>query len=74
MNYWRTGLLLAALTALFGVVGFVLGGQIGMLLALGMAAAINLYSYWNSDRLALAAHGGATGAARWNADAARLSD
>jgi heat shock protein HtpX len=56
MNYWRTGLLLAALTALFGVVGFVLGGQIGMLLALGMAAAINLYSYWNSDRLALAAH------------------
>lgn len=56
MNYWRTGLLLAALTALFGVVGFLLGGQTGMLIALGIAAVTNIFSYWNSDRLALAAH------------------
>ncbi len=56
MSFWRTGLLLAALTALFGVVGFALGGQTGMVLALGFALATNLFAYWNSDRLALAAH------------------
>jgi len=57
MNYLKTGLLLAALTALFGVVGFLIGGTSGMLVALGLAAAMNLFAYWNSDRLALAAHG-----------------
>ncbi|ALA17525.1 heat shock protein HtpX [Chelatococcus caeni] len=57
MNYFKTGLLLAALTALFGVVGFLIGGTGGMLVALGLAAAMNIFSYWNSDRLALAAHG-----------------
>lgn len=57
MNIVKTGLLLAALTALFGVVGFALGGQTGMLIALAFAAATNLFAYWNSDRLALAAHG-----------------
>ncbi len=56
MNYIRTGMLLAALTALFGVVGFLLGGQGGMLIALAIAAMMNIYSYWNSDRLALAAY------------------
>jgi heat shock protein HtpX len=56
MNYVRTGMLMAGLTALFGVVGYLLGGASGMLLALAFAAATNLYSYWNSDRLALAAH------------------
>ncbi len=57
MNFWRTGLLLAALTALFGVVGFALGGQGGMLIALGFAAVTNVFAYWNSDKLALSAHG-----------------
>ncbi len=28
-----------------------------MLIALGLAVATNLFAYWNSDRLALAAHG-----------------
>lgn len=56
MNYVRTGMLMAGLTALFGVVGYLLGGASGMLLALAFAAATNLYSYWNSDRLALSAH------------------
>jgi heat shock protein HtpX len=56
MNYVKTGLLLAALTALFGAVGYALGGQGGMLIALGIAAATNLFAYWNSDRLALSAH------------------
>lgn len=56
MNYVRTGILMAGLTALFAMVGYLLGGAGGMLIALGIAAATNLYSYWNSDRLALAAH------------------
>ncbi len=57
MNYIKTGLLLAALTALFGVVGFMIGGEGGMLIALGIAAATNVFAYWNSDKLALRAHG-----------------
>ena len=56
MNYVKTGLLLAGLTALFGVVGYGLGGQNGMFIALGLAALTNLFAYWNSDQLALAAH------------------
>ncbi|SEG35477.1 zinc metalloprotease HtpX [Bosea lathyri] len=56
MNYVRTFMLMAGLTALFGVVGYLLGGAGGMLIALAIAAATNLFSYWNSDRLALAAH------------------
>ncbi len=57
MNLIRTGLLLAALTALFSAVGLLLGGKTGMLIALGLAVVTNLFAYWNSDRLALAAHG-----------------
>ncbi|MGP9818631.1 zinc metalloprotease HtpX [Salinarimonas sp. NSM] len=56
MNVVKTALLLAALTALFGVVGYWIGGSGGMLIALGLAAATNLYAWWNSDRLALKAH------------------
>lgn len=56
MNYVRTGILMAGLTALFGVAGYLLGGASGLLIALGVAAAMNFYSYWNSDRSALAAH------------------
>jgi heat shock protein HtpX len=56
VNYMRTALLLAGMTALFGVIGLLLGGTAGMLVALLVAAGMNLYSYWNSDRLALQAH------------------
>ncbi len=56
MNYFRTGILMAGLTALFGAVGYLLGGAGGALVALAIAAATNLFSYWNSDKLALAAH------------------
>jgi heat shock protein HtpX len=57
MNLFRTGLLLAALTALFGAVGLLLGGVNGMLIALGLAVVTNVFAYWKSDSLALAAHG-----------------
>src|SRR5215212_5801718 len=56
MNTVKTGMLLAGLMALFGVVGYFLGGGTGMLIALGFGLATNLFAYWNSDRLALAAH------------------
>jgi heat shock protein HtpX len=57
MNYLRTAILLAGLTALFMAVGYLIGGQAGMMIALLIAAAMNLFSYWNSDRLVLSMHG-----------------
>src|SRR3712207_280408 len=53
----KTAMLLAALTAMFGVVGYLLGGQGGMLIALGIAVVTNVFAYWNSDKLAFSAHG-----------------
>ena len=53
MNFFRTALLLAALTALFMAVGFLLGGATGMLIAFVIAAGMNLFTYWNSDRMVL---------------------
>ena len=53
MNYLRTGILLAALTALFMGAGFLLGGEGGMLIALAIAAAMNLFAWWRSDKLVL---------------------
>jgi heat shock protein HtpX len=57
MNYLRTAILLAGLTALFMGVGFLIGGQTGMLLALVVAGGMNLFAYWNSDRMVLSMHG-----------------
>jgi heat shock protein HtpX len=56
MNYLRTAILLAGLTALFMGVGFLIGGESGALLALIVAAGMNLFTYWNSDRLVLSMH------------------
>lgn len=53
MSHLRTYILLAALTALFGAIGFALGGAGGMLLALAVAAASNLFAYWNADKIVL---------------------
>lgn len=55
-GYTKTFLLMAALTALFMLGGLALGGQGGMMIALLMAAGMNLFAYWNSDTLALKAH------------------
>jgi heat shock protein HtpX len=57
MNTLRTGILMAALTALFLVVGAALGGSTGMALALLFAAGTNLVAYWNSDRMLLGMYG-----------------
>lgn len=49
----KTGILMAAITALFGAIGGYFGGQTGMLLALGFAAASNFFAYWFSDKMVL---------------------
>jgi len=52
-NWMKTGLLMAAIVALFGAVGAALGGAQGMLLALLIGGAMNLFAYWNSDQIVL---------------------
>lgn len=56
MSTLRTGILLAALTALFMGVGYLIGGTGGMVIAFLVAAGINLFSYWNSDKIVLRMH------------------
>ncbi len=53
MNYFRTALLLAAMTALFMGLGLMLGGQTGMMIAFVVALGMNVFSYWNSDKMVL---------------------
>jgi heat shock protein HtpX len=53
-NWLKTTLLMAAILALFGAVGAALGGAQGMLLALLLGGAMNVFAYWNSDRMVLA--------------------
>jgi heat shock protein HtpX len=57
MSYFRTAVLLAGLTALFMGVGYLIGGANGALIALVVAAGMNLFAYWNSDKLVLSMHG-----------------
>ncbi|WP_091736840.1 zinc metalloprotease HtpX [Phenylobacterium immobile] len=52
-NTLRTFTLLAALTAVFVGVGYMIGGVAGMAIALVLAAGMNLVSYWNSDKIVL---------------------
>ena len=57
MNYLKTAMLLAGLTALFMGVGYLIGGAGGAMIALVIAAATNLFTYWNSDRMVLSMYG-----------------
>ncbi len=57
MNHTRTFMLMAAMTALFIGVGYLLGGTGGMLFALVFAVASNGFAYWNSDKLVLRMYG-----------------
>jgi heat shock protein HtpX len=56
MNQMKTFALLAALTALLMMLGALFGGTNGALIALVIAAGINLYSYWNADKIVLRMH------------------
>src|ERR1043165_2271354 len=72
MNYFRTAMLLAGLTALFMGVGYLIGGPTGALIAFVIAAGMNLFSYWNSDRMVLSMHGAQEVDARTAPDLHRL--
>jgi heat shock protein HtpX len=52
-NWVKTAMLMAAITALFVVIGGMIGGSKGMMLALMVALAMNFFSYWFSDKLVL---------------------
>jgi heat shock protein HtpX len=52
-NTLRTFTLLAALTAIFVGIGYSMGGLNGMIIAFGLAVAMNAFSYWNSDKIVL---------------------
>lgn len=56
-TYFRTFLFLAALTALFLTIGFLIGGINGAAFALIFAIATNFFSYWNSDKIVLSLYG-----------------
>lgn len=53
MNHIKTFMLLAAMTALFVGVGYLIGGPTGMAIALAFALVGNLISYWNADKIVL---------------------
>ncbi|WP_135081546.1 zinc metalloprotease HtpX [Terasakiella sp. SH-1] len=57
MSYARTALLLAGMTGLFLVIGYMLGGETGIMIAFIMALGMNAFSYWNSDKMILRMHG-----------------
>ncbi len=57
MNYVKTAMLLAGMTALFMAVGYVIGGSGGLMIAFVVALAMNAFSYWNSDKMVLRMYG-----------------
>lgn len=56
MNGMKTAMLLAALTALFMALGYMFGGTGGAMIALVVAAGMNLFTYWNADKIVLRMH------------------
>lgn len=56
MNMLKTTMLLAALTALLMVLGFSVGGPRGAIVALVVAAGMNLFTFWNADKIVLKMH------------------
>ena len=56
MNGMKTAMLLAALTALFMSLGYMFGGSGGAVIALVIAAGMNLFTYWNADKIVLSMH------------------
>jgi heat shock protein HtpX len=52
-NMMKTAMLMAAITALFMLIGQWMGGQQGMVMALVVALGMNFFSYWFSDKMVL---------------------
>ncbi|MDT9599596.1 zinc metalloprotease HtpX [Sphingosinicella rhizophila] len=56
MNSFKTLMLLSAMTALFMGLGYTIGGSGGALIALAVAAGMNLFTFWNADKIVLRMH------------------
>jgi heat shock protein HtpX len=56
MGYAKTAILMAAMTALFLGVGYLLAGGYGAVIALAVAVAMNAFTWWNSDKMVLRMH------------------
>jgi len=56
-NQIKTGLFLGLLTALLLIMGQAMGGQSGLIIALGLAVVMNVGSYWFSDKIVLSMYG-----------------
>ena len=56
-NIFKTGLLLAVLSAMLILLGGAMGGRGGMLIGLVMALVMNVGSYWFSDKIVLRMYG-----------------
>ncbi len=57
MAFARTAVLLATMTAIFMFLGLLIGGETGMIIALAIAAGMNVFAWWGSDRMVLSMHG-----------------
>jgi heat shock protein HtpX len=57
MNHLKTYILLAVMTAIFMIVGFSIAGEGGAIIALGAACVMNLFAWWNSDKMVLKMYG-----------------
>ena len=57
MNRFKTAVLLTSLTLLMVAMGSAIGGRGGMYFAFFMACAMNLFSYWFSDKIVLRMYG-----------------
>ena len=57
MNLFKTVFLMSLLTGLFLVIGALIGGGPGMVIAFVFAAGMNLFAYWNSDKVLLSMYG-----------------
>ncbi|MGY6411498.1 MAG: zinc metalloprotease HtpX [Alkalilacustris sp.] len=57
MAFARTAVLLATMTAIFMFLGLLIGGEAGMIIALAVAAGMNVFAWWGSDRMVLSMHG-----------------
>jgi len=57
LNYLKTALLLAAMTAILVALGGTVGGEAGLVLALAISLVMNIVSLWGSDSIVLRMHG-----------------
>jgi heat shock protein HtpX len=78
VNFIKTAMLLAALTALFMALGYMFGGTGGAMIALLLAAGLNFFAYWNADKIVLKMHNArevdARSAPEFHAMVARLAE